>query len=64
MESAFIIGVFGTWAIIALIKGIDWLSDGSSGSKESDYDFFMRVAKENRERDRKLLEEIKKSKRW
>lgn len=64
MESAFIIGLFGTWAVIALVKFVDWLKDGSSVSKESDYDFFMRVAKENRERDRKLLEEIEKSKRW
>ena len=63
MESAFIIGLFGTWFIIALAKGADWLSDSCHGCRESDFDFLNRVARENCERDRKYIEEIRKSKR-
>ena len=61
MEFAFIIGILGVWVIIALAKGGDWFCSGNSW-KESDKDFQNRVARENSERARKQLEEIKKSK--
>lgn len=63
METAFIIGIIGVWAIILIAKGLDWLNNSMpSSEKESTYDFLMRVACENYERDRKQLEEIKKAK--
>lgn len=64
MELAFIIGVFGAWAVIALLKGADWLGSSGRDSQESDRDFLNRVARENSERARKQLEEIRKAKRW
>lgn len=63
MESAFIIGVFATWVLIALAKGADWIGNGHM-KEESDRDFLNRVARENSERARKQLEEIRKAKRW
>jgi hypothetical protein len=60
MELAFIIGLFGTWAVIALVKGADWL--GGNSHKESDHDFLDRVFRENSERARKQYEEILKEK--
>ena len=62
MEFAFIIGIFGAWAIIALAKGSEWFSGKGSDWKESDRDFLNRVARENSERARKQMEEMKKSK--
>jgi hypothetical protein len=64
MEFAFIIGVIGTWLIIALAKGADWLGDSGRDCRESDRDFLNRVARENSERARKQLKEIRKAKRW
>lgn len=64
MEFAFIIGIFGAWAVIALMKGADWLGGSGKDYKESDRDFLNRVARENSERARQQLEEIRKSKRW
>ena len=64
MELAFIIGVFGAWAVIALLKGADWLGGSGRDCHESDRDFLNRVARENSERARKQLEEIRKAKRW
>ena len=64
MEVAFIIGVFGAWLIIALAKGADWLGGLGGHYKESDKDFLNRVARENSERARKRLEELKKEKDW
>lgn len=64
MEFAFIIGVIGAWAVIALLKGADWLGGSDKGYKESDRDFLNRVARENSERARQQLEEIRKAKRW
>lgn len=64
MELAFIIGIFGAWAVIALMKGADWLGGSGKGYKESDRDFLNRVARENSERARQQLEEIRKAKRW
>lgn len=61
MELAFIIGVFGAWAIIAIVKGADWLR-GKGGHEESDKEFLDRVFRENNERNRQQLEEIKKQK--
>jgi hypothetical protein len=63
MEFAFIIGVFGVWLIIVLAKGADWFGGSGKDYKESDRDFLNRVARENSERARKQLEEIRKSKR-
>jgi hypothetical protein len=63
MEFAFIIGVFGVWLIIALAKGADWFGGSGKDYKESDRDFLNRVARENSERARKQLEEIRKNKR-
>lgn len=63
MEFAFIIGVFGVWLIIALAKGADWFGGSGKDYKESDRDFLNRVARENSERARKQIEEIRKSKR-
>ena len=63
MELAFIIGVFGAWAVIALAKGADWLSRNSMDCHESDRDFLNRVARENSKRARKQLEDIRKAKR-
>ena len=62
MELAFIIGVIGTWLIIALAKGADWLGGSGGHQEESDKEFLDRVARENRERARKRLEEIQKEK--
>lgn len=64
MELAFIIGIFGAWAVIALLKGADWLGVSGKDYKESDRDFLNRVARENSERARQQLEEIRKAKRW
>lgn len=64
MEFSFIIGVIGAWLIIALAKGTDWLGGSGKGYKESDRDFLNRVARENSERARQQLEEIRKAKRW
>ena len=55
--------VFGVWLIIALAKGADWFGGSGKDYKESDRDFLNRVARENSERARKKLEEIRKSKR-
>lgn len=63
MELAFIIGVFGTWAIIALAGLADKIGRGGH-HEESDREFLERVARENSERARKQLEEIRKAKRW
>lgn len=60
MELAFIIGIFGTWAVIALIKGVDWLKGSGGHHDESEGEFLRRVFRENAERDRKLHEEIQK----
>ena len=62
MEVAFIIGVFGAWLVIALAKGADWLGGIGGHHEESDKDFLNRVARENSERAKKRLEEIKKEK--
>lgn len=64
MELAFIIGVIGVWAVIALAKGADWIGGNGWDCHESDRDFLNRVARENSERARKQLEEIRKAKRW
>lgn len=64
MEFAFIIGVIGAWLIIALAKGADCLGGSGKDNKESDRDFLNRVARENSERARQQLEEIRKAKRW
>ena len=64
MESAFIIALFVTWALMALAKGADWLGGSGGHHEESDRDFLNRVARENSERARKQLEEIRKAKRW
>ena len=58
MELAFIIGVFGTWAVIALVALADKLRGGSR-HEESDKEFLDRVWRENAERARKELEEMK-----
>ena len=47
----------------ALAKGADWFGGSGKDYKESDRDFLNRVARENSERARKKLEEIRKSKR-
>lgn len=62
MEFAFIIGVFGVWLIIALAKGADWFRGSDDHYKESDKDFLNRVARDNSERARKRLEELRKKK--
>lgn len=64
MELAFIIGVFGAWAVIALLKGADWLGGSGGHQEESDKEFLDRVFRESAERDRKRYEEIRKAKRW
>jgi len=64
MEFAFIIGIIGVWAIIALSNGIDGMFNTNKEYDESDRDFLNRVARENSERARKQLEEIRKAKRW
>ena len=63
MEFAFIIGIIGAWAIIALLGlGDKFRNKGGSHYEESDKDFQNRVARMNRENARKQLEEIKKQK--
>ncbi len=64
MEFSFIIGVIGTWLIISLAKTADRFGDSGGHYEESDRDFLNRVARENSERARKQLEEIRKAKRW
>ena len=62
METAFIIGIIGVWAIILIAKGLDWLNNSMpSSEKESTYDFLMRVACENYERE--IANNLKKSRR-
>lgn len=64
MEFSFIIGIIGTWLIISLVKTAGCLSGYGGHYEESDRDFLNRVARENSERARKQLEEIRKTKRW
>ncbi len=64
MEFAFIIGIIGVWTVIALLKGADWFRGNEKNYNESDRDFLNRVARENSERARKQLEEIRKAKHW
>ena len=64
MDFSFIIGIIGTWLIISLVKTADWFSGSGGHYEESDRDFLNRVARENSERARKQLEDIRKAKRW
>ncbi len=64
MELSFIIGIIGTWLVISLVKTASWFGGNGGHYEESDRDFLNRVARENSERARKQLEEIRKAKRW
>ncbi len=63
MEFAFIVGIIGVWAIIALLGlGDKFRNKGGSHYEESDKDFLNRVARMNSENARKQLDEIKNQK--
>lgn len=63
MEFAFIVGIIGVWAIIALLGlGDKFRNKDGSHYEESDKDFLNRVARMNSENARKQLDEIKKQK--
>ncbi len=63
MEFAFIVGIIGVWAIIALLGlGDKFRNKGGTHYEESDKDFLNRVARMNSENARKQLDEIKNQK--
>ena len=63
MEFAFIVGIIGVWAIIAVLGlGDKFRNKGGSHYEESDKDFLNRVARMNSENARKQLDEIKNQK--